>query len=407
MGAACYCPGRFIVTSSWHGNCHDSFGEIWPDSVGKEDVEMRSCNTSKAVPADSGKSCCAMTEDEISALRGTSENCPSIFSSVLTLSDKCQLCPGGTCRLGRKCYCPGRFLYTTSLHVDCQGSFGESWPNSFRKEDVDYRSCAENASLITSSSASCCGISRPELKAMRGLSHLCPYETYVNIFGLRKCDRCPAGTCRINVSCYCPGTFLSSNTIQGDCIDSFGSSWPLSLHEEDMNWKSCKDLSKPIIIGGNSSSTNAPSTTKAETATTTGTTTTSISATSSGSTMSGATRTASSSTDKMITNTVTERGVTTDALTTKTKTTVDRTTVPKGTTASSGESNVTNTGGPEGNLTETEGDRNEEDEGLSTLEVVGIVVGVITSVVGLVIGTIGFVREYRKGQGRVSLRNEG
>ncbi|KAI0557373.1 hypothetical protein FGB62_312g014 [Gracilaria domingensis] len=145
----CYCPGRFLSSESIQRDCADSFLKVWPQSISEEDRHWRSCDNNFEPPTGSIRSCCEMTDDELEALVGTSDNCPS--TSFVSLSAKCLPCPPGTCRVNFRCLCPSEFWDSSSRQRDCADSFGEPWPNSIGMEDTDWRSC--NSSSDQSASA--------------------------------------------------------------------------------------------------------------------------------------------------------------------------------------------------------------------------------------------------------------
>lgn len=95
----CYCPGAFLEHYDsrksygvWN-NCESSFSEKYPDSIGKEDVDWRSCKKGAQVTDFGSKSCCELTEDELQAAAGTSDLCPTNIQ--VASIDKCETCPPG------------------------------------------------------------------------------------------------------------------------------------------------------------------------------------------------------------------------------------------------------------------------------------------------------------------------
>lgn len=140
VGYECHCPDGFLETQA-QSVCRSSFGTDWPESVGKEDVDWRSCATDAVAPPISTQSCCALSEEKLTDLRGTSADCPGTFASLVLL-EECQACVPGTCRVGNACKCPDFFLNTDSLKQECLEAFGAAWPESVGKEDREMKDCS-------------------------------------------------------------------------------------------------------------------------------------------------------------------------------------------------------------------------------------------------------------------------
>lgn len=245
MGYTCICPSRFLEYSPYHDDCVSSFGVAWPVSVRKADVDWRGCRGK--IPdriKASGGSCCAMTAKQLSDLRGWNNFCPRI-STILSLTSKCQKCPRGTCRLGYRCYCPDYFLQHSSTHDDCESSFGVSWPVSSKMPDVDWRGCnRKKPASVQPSSRSCCAMSSKELNALRGWNNACPRTSTILSLS-SKCQKCPAGTCRLGYRCYCPEYFLGYSSTHNDCESSFGVAWPVSSRKVDLDFRYCNQTPPP------------------------------------------------------------------------------------------------------------------------------------------------------------------
>lgn len=238
LGYSCICPGYFLDSTFKQDDCVDSFKAFWPASLGKPDVDWRICRaTPPPTIKPSGKSCCAMTDKQLTSLRGWSRQCPS-SSTILRLVDKCQKCPIGTCRVGYNCYCPDDFLGSSLEQGNCEDSFGVAWPVSIRRVDLDFRFCVGKAPKVGSSLNSCCRQSRVQLTRLRGVNSQCPSTN--NVLRISsKCQKCPPGTCRVGYDCLCPDDFLDSSFHQGECEDSFGTSWPVTIGRKDLDWRSC------------------------------------------------------------------------------------------------------------------------------------------------------------------------
>lgn len=112
----CLCPENFIQAAtstdpgekelrSWVADsCKQSFGAEYPASVGKEDVEWRSCTPGK--PKEFGTtSCCALSEKDLETGFGTNDDCPSPVAGVaiseagVSKVSNCEGCPAGKCML--------------------------------------------------------------------------------------------------------------------------------------------------------------------------------------------------------------------------------------------------------------------------------------------------------------------
>lgn len=237
----CICPDVFIASPSSQKCCNRSFGAPWPLSVGKEDRNWRSCKADFSPPPASSKSCCSLTEEDLTQLLGTSGSCPGLDKIIL--ASKCDECPPGTCRVGYECYCPDSFL-EVHAQSECRASFDTDWPESVGKEDVDWRSCAEDAVAPPTSTESCCALSKEELDDLRGTSGECP-GPFASLVLLEKCQACVAGTCRVGNVCSCPDYFLKTDSLQKKCIEAFGSSWPESVGKEDRELGSCSGTIAP------------------------------------------------------------------------------------------------------------------------------------------------------------------
>lgn len=178
VNGECFCPGNFVQSfeekdsGGAYSDCISSFGEAWPESVGKEDVMWRSCEDDVKVTDFGTKSCCALTEEELLAAVSTSDLCPQRYNFLNPTSDileKCGTCPPGTCRVEKECHCPYNFLRAYELREssrawsECATAFGENWPDSIGKEDIDLRLCDKqdpvtaDTSKLSSSSAGSSG----------------------------------------------------------------------------------------------------------------------------------------------------------------------------------------------------------------------------------------------------------
>lgn len=151
--------------------------------------------------AAASDSCCSMTEETLTAMRGKHGECPLAYDSRYVLSvDKCAPCPEFTCRVDAYCYCTGNFLdgyvEKTSGYpwAMCEFSFGETWPASIGKEDVTWRSCQDEVTVTDFGTKSCCDLTEDELNAADGTSDLCPlaYDSRA-VKTIAKCETCPPG----------------------------------------------------------------------------------------------------------------------------------------------------------------------------------------------------------------------
>lgn len=256
-GDRCYCPGAFLKSSFWQEECTKSFGKAWPESIDQEDIDHRSCAADAKPPPPSSTSCCELSSEQLSGLRGTSSDCPDFVE--IPLSSKCSRCPSGMCRMNTNCVCPGHFLDMRARFSDCEKSHGEKWPSSIEQKDMDFRSCASDAPAVTESGASCCSMTEEELKALRGLSDQCPSSRNWPGSAFDKCGKCSPGMCRMDSVCICPHDFVSSLRLQGKCLASFGKAWPDSITAEEEEWKSCGAQAKPVIGKPGSKPSASPS----------------------------------------------------------------------------------------------------------------------------------------------------
>lgn len=179
-----------------------------------------------------------MKKLQLERIRGWSRQCPSSAFEI-NLVDKCQKCPVGTCRVGYDCVCPDFFLGSSSYQGKCEDSFEVSWPVSARRVDLDWRSCRGTAPMAQRSLESCCRLTRAALTQLRGVSNSCPSRSTVLSMS-SKCQKCPPGTCRVGYECFCPEYFLGSSFYQGECEESFGKSWPVTIGRKDLDWRSCR-----------------------------------------------------------------------------------------------------------------------------------------------------------------------
>ena len=206
-----------------------------------------------------GANCCTMMESELTNLIGIADNCPAARRT--TLSDKCQECPAGQCKVpddygGAWCYCPQVFLDsvgttgTLGFAASCERSFGIPWPDSIGRESTFERSCTDDATSLPAApqDTNCCSMEESVLLSFVGTSDDCPATTSPVQLS-NKCQRCPYGTCKLNngstVSCYCPRAFLDSVGKTGilgyasQCESAYGIPWPDSVGKENRYERSC------------------------------------------------------------------------------------------------------------------------------------------------------------------------
>eukprot|EP00178_Gracilaria_changii_P017727 TRINITY_DN5053_c0_g3_i1.p1 TRINITY_DN5053_c0_g3~~TRINITY_DN5053_c0_g3_i1.p1 ORF type:complete len:336 (-),score=26.53 TRINITY_DN5053_c0_g3_i1:513-1520(-) len=294
------------------------------------------------------QNCCELTEKQLQDMRGRSDSCPSSFT-VQYLSNKCSDCDAHTCRVNFRCYCPAAFLSSSFSQETCEESFLHVWPQSIGKGDRDWRSCAPNFEPPKPSTASCCQMTEKQLGTMVGTSDDCPSSMTVTFLS-DKCRPCPPGTCRINLRCYCPLNFLHSTFHQAQCSDSFGEPWPNSIGMEDKDWRGCDNRTESTGAGGTSAAESA----------------------SQGGQGSSADGTSSTSTESPSSSA----------------------------TATSSGSKSENTINVENSNSQPSND--EEANSLSTLEVVGIVAGVVSAIVTVIGGLAALrKRKHPKGGGEV------
>lgn len=267
---SCFCPDYFQASTYHQQRCAPTFKSSWPaSSEQQEDRDWRSCAPKFSPPPPTNVSCCAMTKEQLNALRGTSGECPSVRNFVLALGEKCQNCPSGTCRVESDCLCPAHFLESTVRQADCVPSFVSAWPASIEKEDRDHRSCLPDFKPPASSIKSCCALSKGELGDLRGRSDKCPGSSFQLLS--QKCQLCPPGRCRVDMVCRCPDHFLASIGSQASCEKSFGEAWPLSVPKVDKEWQVCNGTATPTAPVPTTTSTSPSKTTAATTKTASGT----------------------------------------------------------------------------------------------------------------------------------------
>lgn len=292
------------------------------------------------------KSCCSLSEEELTDIRGTHEECPDLFS-FSGLNEKCVDCPKGTCRTGRDCVCPGEFLSSQSFQLECENSFGQAWPATVGEEDPDFKECTQpEEDKPDPSNISCCSMTEEQLTQLRGWHPDCPTSSIIgsSLSTLdEKCSVCPAGSCRVNNDCRCPDQFLS--LYASDCSDSFTVSWPESVGREDVDIRSCK-----LNSTSTTSSTSGSDTSKDS----------------------------SNEKDKN------EKGGSNG------DTTVINTTNEDSSGGAGGSSQVNVETGNSSN------ENAKDDGGLSTLEIVGIVAGIVGSIVAVITLVIGLRHRKKK-----------
>lgn len=101
---------------------------------------------------------------------------------------------------------------------------------TFRLED--------NAEPFVKDNPNCCTLTKSMLKALIEKDPGCS-NGYSRPSGLRKCDPCPPGCCRIGRYCYHPRIFLHSAGLQAKCKYFFDTQWPHSAGRPDMTYRSC------------------------------------------------------------------------------------------------------------------------------------------------------------------------
>ena len=219
--------------------CHNIFvgsqGTRQPSSLSREDrvlssfkrIEMSSSTVMIFVALLGGvilqvclavtPSCCSLNETELDDMIGLAD--ADLSFDDTSLSNKCDDCPMGTCRVTATptlCYTPEDFLSNNVIKQNyCTDSFGVGYPTSLGVEDKDIRSCVGTTQGGLPPSfddlaytPSCCTLSEEDLDNMRGTADGCPPTRG----GLRtdilsnKCEKCPPGMCRAGGRyCYCPG----------------------------------------------------------------------------------------------------------------------------------------------------------------------------------------------------------
>lgn len=93
----------------------------------------------------------------------------------------------------------------------------------------------------------CCEMTEFELNSCRGIEEDCATATSstgsLSTISDKSCAECPAGLCRLNTKCYCTLSFLKRESRHEICEDRYEVKWPQSIGREEIERNFCKSSS--------------------------------------------------------------------------------------------------------------------------------------------------------------------
>lgn len=95
----------------------------------------------------------------------------------------------------------------------------------------------------------CCRMTEAELDACRGIEPKCPGSDYTGLKSIEdaSCAECPPGQCRFGTQCVCPQSFIKVTGWHKSCKVRFQNKWPQSAGEEEIDRRHCGDTSDDPI----------------------------------------------------------------------------------------------------------------------------------------------------------------